>query len=144
MVEVDTTQWPTVYMKVDALLTTTAVTEYINEMEHLLAREEPFGLIYLSEMTDEEARQRREKEAQKLSNGWLKANRERMGRYCIGIAMVTNATRMMRLYKPIARRTFKRTMGVAGDLFFTQSEAAAWMAAQFTTFNTEEINHVKN
>ena len=135
MVKVDTTQWPVVYMAVDGLATVPEMQEYIRAMETLLSHSqhasERFGLVFLSDMSDDEYNSfKREKAAQKLSNEWLKANKALIGEQCIAIAMVTKAGAMMKLMKPVAKFTLKRTMGAPGDIFFTREEAAAWMAKQ--------------
>lgn len=137
MVKVDTSEWPVVLMAVDGLTTLAAMQEYIDEMEKLLAhsqqQDQQFGLIYLSDMNDEDFRShRREKEAQKLSKTWLKANKGYIGEQCLGIAMVTQASGMMKIMKPIAKRTMKHTMGAPGDIFFTLEEAQNWMQGQMS------------
>ena len=65
-----------------------------------------------------------------MSNEWLKANRLRMGKLCTGIAMVTKASGIMKVMKPIAKLTLKRTMGAPGDIFFSREAAEAWMMGQ--------------
>ena len=129
MIKIDQTQWPIVYIEVDGLATVTAMEEYNTEMEKLLdfAEQQPkkFGIIYISEMSDEEYKQhKREREAQRLSNAWLKQNKPRIGATCVGIAMVTKATGMMKIMRPIAKRSMKRMMGAPGDVFFELSAAA--------------------
>ncbi len=75
-------------------------------------------------MSDEQYKaHKREKAAQKLSNDWLKANKGRIGEQCVAIAMVAHATGIMKMFKPIARMTLKRTMGTWGDTLFTLDEA---------------------
>ena len=135
MVRVDMSAWPIVLIEVDGLTTAAAMEEYNTAMETLLdhAEQQPtrFGLIYLSQMTDDDHQnQKREKAAQKLSNDWLKVNKARIGQHCVGIAMVTAATGMMKVMKPIAKMSMKRLMGAPGDVFFTRAEAEAWMAEQ--------------
>ena len=75
---------------------------------------------------------KREKEAQRLSNQWLKANKPRIGERCVGIAMVLpNAGTFMKLMRPVAKRSMKRMMGAPGDMFFEKSKAETWMKEQF-------------
>ncbi|MEM8532589.1 MAG: hypothetical protein AAGF95_17225 [Chloroflexota bacterium] len=138
MVRVDMSTWPIVLIEVDGLATLAAMEEYNTAMEKLLdyaeQQPEPFGMIYLSQMTDADHEQhKREKAAQKLSNNWLKDNKARIAQQCVGIAMVTSATGMMKMMKPIAKLSMKRLMGAPGDVFFTQTEAESWMAERMTT-----------
>lgn len=131
MVKVDYAQWPVVYMEVDGLGTVADMQEFIDEMDALLARNEKFGLIMHTQITDSEYKDfRREKEAQKMSNTWLKENRSRIGAQCIAIASVLKASGLMKVMKPIAKISMKRQMGTNGDIFFTQEEAAVWLAEQ--------------
>ncbi|MBX3015572.1 MAG: hypothetical protein KF832_28885 [Caldilineaceae bacterium] len=135
MIQVDTTQWPIVYMQVDGLATVADVQEYNTAMETLLSHsrrhQERFGLVMLSDMSDEEYNSfKREKEAQRLSNAWLKANKSAIGEQCVGIAMVTKASGIMKLMKPVAKFTLKRSMGAPGDIFFTREDATGWITKQ--------------
>ncbi|MEO1643829.1 MAG: hypothetical protein AAFR67_01485 [Chloroflexota bacterium] len=135
MIKIDKSQWPIVQIETDGLATVEAMAEYNATMDDLLAQAEgqdgQFGLIFISDMSDEEYKaHKREKAAQKLSNDWLRANRARMTKQCVAIAMVTKATGIMRMFKPIARMTMKRMMGAPGDLFFTIEEATTWMNKQ--------------
>lgn len=135
MVNIDKTDWPIVYIEVDGITTLPAMEEYNREMEMLLdfadERQEKYGIIYVTELNDEQTKVKREKEAQRLSNKWLKANKPRIGEHCIGIAMVMpNAGTVMKLMRPVAKRSMKRMMGAPGDMFFAKDEAEAWMRQQ--------------
>ncbi|MEO1163605.1 MAG: hypothetical protein AAFV98_07480 [Chloroflexota bacterium] len=132
MIKVDQSKYPIVYIEVDGLATLEAMQEYNDEMDTLLAYAETqpgkFRMIYINDMDDEAYKQhKREKAAQKLSNDWLKQNKARIGECCVAIAMVTQVTGMMKMMRPIARRSMKRMMGAPGDIFFTLDEAEAWM-----------------
>ncbi|MEM7803004.1 MAG: hypothetical protein AAF633_27690 [Chloroflexota bacterium] len=139
MIKIDRSEWPLVYIEVDAVSTLAAMEEYNQEMEKLLdyAEEQPekFGMIYISELTDAETKsQKREKEAKQLANKWLKANRPRIGENCVGIAMVMpNANLVMKMMRPIAKRSMKKMMGAPGDMFFNQEDAVIWMQEQMAT-----------
>ena len=138
MVKIDRTEWPIVYIDVDGLITVAAMEEYNREMDAFLdyaeTVPEKYGIIYVYELTDEEQKsQKREKEAQKLGNAWLKVNKARIGERCIGIAMVTpNAGTLLKMMRPIAKRSMKRMMGAPGDMFFERKEAEAWMRTQMS------------
>lgn len=133
MVKVNMSRWPLVLIETDGLTTVDAMTEYNLTMdwllEHAEQQSERFGLIFVSDMDDEQYKsQKREKAAQKLSNTWLKANRERITQQCVAIAMVTKANALMKIMKPIAGTVVRRTMGAPGDVFSTVPEAEAWMS----------------
>lgn len=138
MVKIDRSQWPIVYIEVDALTTLGDMEEYNAEMDELLdyAEQQPekYGIVYLYQGTEEGHKSfKREKDAQKLSNQWLKANKSRIGERCVAIAMVTQAKGLMKMMWPIARMSMKRMMGAPGDMFFTKEEADQWM--------TERMSH---
>ncbi|MEM7346367.1 MAG: hypothetical protein AAF485_19175 [Chloroflexota bacterium] len=138
MVKIDRSNWPIVFIEVDGLTTLAAMEEYNTEMESLLdfAEQQPekFGIVYLAHMSDDEFKShKREKAAQKLSKVWLKANKPRIAARCVGIAMVTQATGMMKVMRPIAKRTVKYMMGAPGDMFFTREEAEVWMQEKVVT-----------
>lgn len=133
MVKVKMAHWPIVTMELDGLITLVDMEEFVTETEKLLAfaekQPEKFGLIYIAQVSDEDhKKQRREKEAQKLSKQWFKANKGRIGEQCVGIAMVAKASGLMKMMKPIAKVTTKRMMGAPGDVFATKEEAEAWLA----------------
>jgi hypothetical protein len=143
MIKLDKSQWPIVQMETDGLTTVEAMREYNTAMDELLAYAErqpgQFGLIFISEMSDEEYKtHKRDKDAQKLSNDWLKANKGRIGKQCVAIAMVTKASGIMKVAKPIARMTLKRTMGAQGDIFFTLEEAQVWLRQQLDAVISEK------
>ncbi|MEM9953619.1 MAG: hypothetical protein AAF846_18570 [Chloroflexota bacterium] len=132
MIKVDKSQFPIVYIEVDGLTTVDAMQEYNTAMDGLLDYAETqsgkFGMIYISDMNDEEYKNhKRDKDAQKLSNAWLKQNKARISEQCFAIAMVVQATGMMKMMRPIAKRSMKRMMGAPGDMFFTLDEAETWM-----------------
>ena len=132
MIKLDRSNWPIIYVEVDGLTTLSAVEEYNSVMDEFLAfaedQPEQFGIIYISDMSDDDYKNhKREKAAQKLSNTWLKQNKPRIAENCFGIAMVTQATGMMKMMRPIAKRSMKRMMGAPGDVFFELGEAEQWM-----------------
>ncbi|MEM7030575.1 MAG: hypothetical protein AAF629_13490 [Chloroflexota bacterium] len=140
MVKVNRSNWPIVYLEVDGITTLAAMEEYVAEMEIILEfaeqQSDKFGMVYITDMSDDEFKSRkREKEAHKLSKAWLKENKPRLEASCVGIAMVTQATGMMKIMRPVAKRTMKRMMGAPGDMFFTKEEAETWMQEQMAAAN---------
>lgn len=128
-----------IYMEVDALSTAPAMREYLDAMERILSEYPQFGLMLLNDMDDADIKaQKRTKEANKLSRQWLKANRERIGEQCIGIAMVVKPTAMMRAMKPMAAKTMKKIMGAQGDLFFERAKAEDWLQTQLQAAQLQE------
>lgn len=127
------TEGALIRMEVDALATLESMQAYLDAMESILLEHETFGLMFLSDMENDEIKtQKRTKEASKLSNAWLKENRERIGKQCIGIAMVVKPTMMMRAMKPMASKTMKKMMGAQGDMFFERDQAETWMKSQLS------------
>lgn len=135
MVKVDSSQWPIVFMTLDGLVTVEAYQEYIDEFEALLdhsqAQDEPFGLIYLSTLTDtDHETEQRTPDANQLSGRWLKTAKARISAHCVGIVMVTQAEAMMQKMRPVIRRSLEQGMGAPGDIFLTKPEAVAWIQAR--------------
>lgn len=135
MVEVDSSQWPIVFMTLDGLITVEAFQEYVDEFEALLdqseRQNERFGLIYLSTQTDADYEtEQRSREANALSSKWLKTAKTRISAHCVGIAMVTRAEKMMKKMKPVIRQSLEQGMGAPGDIFLTKPEAVDWITEQ--------------
>ncbi|MEM7331123.1 MAG: hypothetical protein AAF490_03455 [Chloroflexota bacterium] len=135
MIKINKSEWPVVHIEVDGILTLPDMEEYTREMDSLLdfadGKREKYGIIYMTELGDDQANMKREKEAKRLSTQWLKANRERIGEHCVGIAMVMpNAGKMVKMMRPIAKRSMKRMMGAPGDMFFEQELAETWIKEQ--------------
>ncbi|MEO0597444.1 MAG: hypothetical protein AAF126_15150 [Chloroflexota bacterium] len=105
------------------------VSVYHHEMEKLLdyaeQRREMFGIIYKSPKQD--SKDKAQKDAQKLGNAWLKANRPRIAENCAAIGVVTGSSDMMKLMKPIISLAMKRRMGTKGNIFHSTEEAQTWV-----------------
>lgn len=137
MITVSTADWPLVTMEVDNLSTLAHMEDFVAQLENLLTLAEEqsgkFGLIYIAHISYEGYKYHsQDKATKKLSKQYFKANKERIAQQCVAIAAVTKSSILMKLLKPMARVTVKRTWGAPCDIFFTTEEAEAWLLKKIT------------
>lgn len=126
--------WPVVTIERDAPLQMSEMNLYIAAWERWLARNEPMGVILL---TQEEKPEKAEKAVMKRSNEWHFANKIRVGQQCAGIAMVVKNSALLTFLKPLATRGTKKRMGCSGQIFTDEAEARAWLHNQLAHFFKE-------
>jgi hypothetical protein len=71
-----------------------------------------------------------ERGAAKMQKDWLKVHREQLEQYCVGLAMVTQSSRFIALYKLAAGQIIKRMYNCPGQMFTNLDEANAWLQNQ--------------
>lgn len=124
----DDGDWPIVTVTARGVGTVEDTERYIARWEEWLSRAEANGKPFAVEMISLHGEQpRQNREARRLNDRWHKENRERVGRWCAGIATVVKSSRLLALFQPIAARYVKRTMGCPGRIFATREEARAWL-----------------
>ncbi|MEM0940872.1 MAG: hypothetical protein AAGI25_13935 [Bacteroidota bacterium] len=138
MVRIRLAEWPMVRIDVDGLITLPEIEEYIAAMEKFLEeterREEPYGMIYNTQMTDKEFKStKREKDAHKRSVQWTREAKPRICAYCIGIATIAQGSAMMKFMKPIIKMGMKKMMGAPGEAFFSVDEGKKWLQSRLNS-----------
>lgn len=71
-----------------------------------------------------------EEAGQKHMNAWIKTHRPLIGERCAGMAIVTQSTKFISVYKLIAGQVIRRIYNCPGKLFTDQGEAEAWLQEQ--------------
>ena len=71
-----------------------------------------------------------EQAGQKHMNDWIKQYRPLIGERCAGMAIVTQSTRFISVYKLIAGQVIKRIYNCPGKLFTELDEATDWLGVQ--------------
>jgi hypothetical protein len=96
-----------------------------------MARQQPFALIIESNVDGQH-----ERGVAKMRSTWLKAHREQVGQSYAGLAMVTQSSRFIALYKLAAGQMIKRIYNCPGRQFTDLDEAKTWSQEQFGTFTS--------
>jgi len=122
MFVVDEGQFPLVIARFDAALTPDAAQQLFNRFDVLLAKAQPFALVMDSRHEGQHA-----KGVAKMQKDWLQAQRAQLGQYCVGIAIVTQSSRYVAFYKPIADRMIRRMYNCPGRLFTDADAAQVWL-----------------
>lgn len=121
-------EWPLVSLRNEGETSLEDMQHYIATWERWLERKEPFGVL----LNQQGEVQKISKEVAALSNNWHKEHKEQIAQYCVGMAMITNSSRLLFLYKPIAGQMVQKRMGCPGKVFTTEDEAKVWAAQQVT------------
>jgi hypothetical protein len=125
MFRIDDSQSPLVVIHFDGPMTLDETHRMLAYFNQLLDTGAPFALAMAS---NNEAQH--EKGVAKAQKQWLQANRSRIGKTCVGIAMVTQSSKFIALYKPIANQIIQRMYHCPGRLFTDLEEATTWLRYQ--------------
>ena len=90
-----------------------------------VAQKRPFGLLF--EFLGQSSQNR---EAQKVREAWLKANRAELAIYCFGVAVISSSEMIVRLLGPVVKLTGKKRFGCPCEFFLTKNEAEYWLKEQ--------------
>jgi hypothetical protein len=85
MLTVETPEADVFWMRLLGDVTAADEARYLELLDHLAAREEPFALVSVIDIEDGSTVTQATRKAQNL---WFKHNRERLGRLCWGMARV--------------------------------------------------------
>lgn len=122
---IDESRYPLVIITVTGPLNLEETRAMYGRFEQLLYKQERFVIAMVS--NNEE---RGEQAAQKYMNDWIKQHRPQIGARCAGIAMVTQSSKFISIYKLIAGQVIKRMYDCPGKLFTDVDEATTWLNAQ--------------
>jgi len=125
MFHIDESQSPILVIYFDGPMSLEATHKLLVYLDQQLDAAVSFGLVMVS---NNEAQH--QKGAAKAQKQWLQANRSRMGATCRGIAVVTQSSKFITLYKPIANQMIQRMYHCPGRLFTDLGEAQAWLRGQ--------------
>lgn len=122
---IDHSSYPVVVINVTGALSMEDTRSMYDAFDGLLQRPERFAIAMVS--NNEE---RGDPAAQKYMNSWIKAHRSTIGARCAGIAMVTQSSKFIAVYKLIAGQVIRRMYDCPGKLFTDMDEATAWLKGQ--------------
>lgn len=108
--------------EVGTSVTVDHMRELVKILEEKLKQQQTFGIIIIRNGDHQ-----KNPEATKWFNGWLKKNKPLLKQYCVGVAMVTNSDRLLKLYKPLAGMMISKMFGCSGEMFTNESDAITWM-----------------
>lgn len=119
---------PILIFQINEKITRNDLQSYITSWEHRLARKEPFGVLIVQY---DEANQS-DQEIIKLGLQWHRTHKSHIRQYCVGVAVVTNSTRMITRLKPriSITRAMRIWLGCPGQTCTTEAEAKAWLTRQ--------------
>jgi hypothetical protein len=131
MYTIDDNQFPLILIQLDSPMSLTEAQQLFAYFEDVLAKAQPFVCIIASNIEGQH-----ERGTAKLQKDWLKGHRESFGQYCAGLAMVTQSSRFIALYKLAAGQIIKRMYNCPGRLFIDLDEAKAWSQEQLGLFES--------
>lgn len=128
MFRVDESEWPIVTMHFEGEpMDLEEMEEYISYWDKWFDLKEPMAVTMISQ---HEGKEKAGKEVTELAKRWREENRERIGKYCVGIALVPRPSKLMAVFKvnkPIVGWVMKKRMGCPGQVFDDDKEARAWL-----------------
>lgn len=124
MHQIDDSDWPILIISLMNSITLPDTQAFLGAFDDALARRQPFGVIMVSDQTDNK---NTDKQAVELRSKWLKENRPRVGQYCRGLAVVTPHTSLLVVWQTMIRLTGPHLFGCPGSLFLTIDEARDWV-----------------
>lgn len=115
---IDENQDSLVIIHFESPLTVSSAEKLFAYMNSVLDKQQTFGFAM-----DSNVEGQHERGVAKMQKDWAKDNRERLGKYCAGVAIVTQSNRYISLYKPIANVIIKRIYNCPGKLFVDIDDA---------------------
>ena len=122
---IDDSQFPCIVIEFDSPMSVVSAQALFAYFDQVLARKQRFALIMFSNVEGQH-----ERGVAKMQKDWLNAHRSVFGEYCVGLAMVTQSTRFIALYKLMAGQIIKRMYNCPGQLFTDLDQAQIWLQAQ--------------
>lgn len=78
-------------------------------------------------MTNNQGEHKHERGVARIQQDWAKANRQRLSQDCVGMALVTQSSKYMRMFGPVVNQVISRMYGCPGKVFSDPNEAEAWL-----------------
>lgn len=141
--KIDTSEAPFIVITFGEAFTLEVVKQFLADLEALLARKEKMVILGLSDHDhdhDEEGHHHHEKPERgvgKLQKQWLDQHKPEIGEYCLGIASVSDDSKMFKVYKLLMPTIIKRMYNAPGDMFLDEGEARAWLQSKLDAYYKE-------
>lgn len=128
MFRVDESAWPVLTMHFEGEpMDLEEMEEYISYWDKWFDRGEPMAVMMIS---SHEGTEKASKEVTELAKRWRAENRDLIGKYCAGIALVPRPSKLMAVFKvgkPVVGWVMKKRMGCPGQIFDREDEARSWL-----------------
>ncbi|MEM6449189.1 MAG: ABC transporter ATP-binding protein [Cyanobacteria bacterium P01_D01_bin.105] len=134
MVAIDERRWPVVSVCFQGTGTPADMTQFYSRFEEWLSRKEKFALVL--QRTDAEAAEAADKKSavvrqmRKDGIAWTKAHKPTISQYCMGIAIVPDSAKLLKLWGPIIGKVTKNMYGCPGKVFLEWDNACDWAVEQ--------------
>lgn len=132
--KIDTSEAPLIVVSFGETFTLDVTKQFLADLEQLLAKKEKFVVLGLSdhdhEDDDDHHHDKPERGVGKLQKQWLDVHKPEIGRYCLGIASVSDSSKLFKVYKLLMPTIIKRMYNTPGDMFLSEAEARAWLQSR--------------
>ncbi|PPT04903.1 hypothetical protein CKA32_004335 [Geitlerinema sp. FC II] len=130
MVEIDETNYPMVSVKFTEIATLEDTETYLACFTDWLARENPFGLMLFRGNSEEVEDREMAKQSHNLVVRWAKENKANIARYCMGLAVVGDLSKMSKKQQQMAPKALGVLFGCPGQIFGNSTDAERWLQQQ--------------
>jgi hypothetical protein len=128
MYRLDDSLFPIMVQSMDDVpLSVEMMERFDRQLVAAFERETPFAILAL---ITSETDIKPQKEVTRYSNAMFKRLKPLFSRWCVGYAYVTQVTKWLKLYKPIAGTVIRNRMGCDGAVFEHEQDARAWLNEQ--------------
>jgi hypothetical protein len=136
--KIDTREAPLIVVTFGEAFTLEVLKQFLADLEQLLAKKEKFVVLGLSnhdhdDEDDDHHHEKPERGVGKLQKQWLDAHKPEIGKYCLGIASVSNSSKLFKVYKLLMPTIIKRMYNTPGDMFLSEAEAREWLLSKLDT-----------
>jgi hypothetical protein len=132
MYQLDASRFPIVFQTVDAQPLTVATIAHVeHSLTALFARQQAFGILAF---IGDENNAKAEKAVTKASNDMFKRLKPQFTHWCVGYAGVTQSSKWLALYRPIADLAMRNRIGCPGAVFESAQQAEAWLQGKLMRF----------
>ncbi|MEL7313888.1 MAG: ABC transporter ATP-binding protein [Cyanobacteria bacterium J06559_3] len=134
MVTIDDSRWPLVSVRFQGMGTPDEMTRFYRQFESWLAKRERFALVFQRDEAEAAEEQGKRspvaKQMRKEGIAWTKLHKPEISRYCAGVAMVPDSTKLIALWGPMVATVTRNMYGCPGKVFGSLDEAKGWAAEQ--------------
>lgn len=127
MYKIDTSHYPVVIVHTIEPAMKADMEAIIEAGQKLLAQNEPFALVMVSDGGESKERERG---ANSMITKWIKDNKVEFNRLCAGMASVVPTSALLAIYKPVMKTVGARMYKFPLDIFTDIEQARQWAAAR--------------
>lgn len=132
MLKIDDKNYPIVSVKFEGTATIEETETYLARFTDWLDRENPFGLMLFRGTSEEVEDPEKAKRSHNLVVVWAKQNKANIARYCMGMAVVGDLSKMSEKQQQMAPKALGVLFGCPGQLFGNSTDAERWLQQQLS------------